>query len=416
MLGAKVRNLLSLKNIILLSLTLISCNAFSGLAPTGYAKYSEFSEDLFITTLIADESALQGPVTSRDIKKIEIKFLTNLSQRRFRKMIMQSAAINNDPFTIRKNAAHLTSFASQFRGEFIRGDHLVISTDNAGGLVSSINGIEIGNVGSDELFGALVNVWIGPVPPSRDFKNALLGSADYSAVKIAFDSLDYDVKRRDELAKLSSPEQINAEDSITDEESESETVTAPSVAESATASATTSQIQSPTNPAAATEQAPKSEATANATNNEASIAKAALTPAVVNPVKVESKPVIETPKIAKQVAKPTIEKAVKVEANNRLNEITEEYATELAYHAKRNIVYPKRSMKLGHTGNVTALVTIDRDGQLLEVNMVNPADFSSLNNAVKKGIKRSEPYPDIPVPIEGETFTFMVPVAFSLQG
>ncbi|HET8709947.1 MAG TPA: chalcone isomerase family protein, partial [Spongiibacteraceae bacterium] len=92
---------------------------------------------------------------------------------RFAQMWNQAITINNPSATINANALDILAFTSLPKGDLVAGDRLVIElNDNA--TVVSLNGIPALRTSSAALFNMLLNGWIGPRPPTSEFKRDIL--------------------------------------------------------------------------------------------------------------------------------------------------------------------------------------------------------------------------------------------------
>ena len=80
----------------------------------------------------------------------------------------------------------------------------------------------------------------------------------------------------------------------------------------------------------------------------------------------------------------------------------------------QHVKYPKRAIKRNQEGRVLLEVTINRKGQVINEAILQPAKFSTLNNAAKKAIGRASPFPVIPAEITDQQFVFSLPITFRL--
>ena len=379
---------------------LSSVNVNAELVATGYAKFSELSQEYFLTSISVDENAASGDAAQvkESAKRIEFKFLTKYSHRQFNRLLIERAAINSDPSLLSQSSAELAAFSRQIRGRFFRGDHLVIDIDDQGDVVCAINGKSLGSTFSEGLFDILLSVWIGPVPPSREFKDSLLGKMNYEENQTTFNSLSYEESRQDIAIKWSSPQGVVAQQANSGSgDGEKEVVQEQSIQDSPSQSQQNEEElleeQLAEQELAAKQQAEKEQAAKEQAAKELAAKQRA-----------------EKERAARELA------AKKAAEKKQLDKMVEDYASSLAYHAKKDIVYPKRSMRLGHTGKLMAVVTINRTGEITDMYFVSKTKYSTLNDTVELAIERAQPYPSMPALIADETFTFYVPVSFILQG
>ena len=152
----------------------------STLQPIGFAIYSEFSVEKFVTGLFltsTDSTEAQANRIGFE-RRLELRFITDMSQRSFLQLIQQNSAINSPRETLTKNATALEQFNQQFKGNFVQGDHLIFDAAVSGKMTTSLNGITLSSIPNKDLFTIIINAWIGTVPPSRETKDALLGFID----------------------------------------------------------------------------------------------------------------------------------------------------------------------------------------------------------------------------------------------
>lgn len=341
----------------------MSVNAYSANFPTGYATYSELSEVLFMTSLFNESGKFEDPSKER---RLEFKILANkLSARRFNQLLARNAAINNAPENLARNKLFFEQLLGFLKSSLYRGDHLVYFSDGVKVNVT-LNTIEIGEIESAELFDILLNIWVGDVPPSRDFKDELTGRNDSQGLADNFRSISFDSSRIPEIKSWLVPDE-------------------------------------PQNIEVPVEEPEESVQTAANEELQAELTKA------LKEVKKQQRE-IELARIAEEE-----EKRKETERQEKIKQ-RQDYMLVLTRHARKNIAYPRRSLKFNQTGNVIASVTIGRDGQLLEFLFEEKAQHDLLNKAVKSGVDKALPFPNMPDEIEGDSITFRVPVAFSTGG
>lgn len=339
----------------------------------GYALYSELDESLFIASLKAtdDKQIGNGRSPVQIEKQLEFKFLkARFAAGRFTRLLLHNAAINNPDEAIQNNKEFFDQFVELMNHSFYRGDHIVFSTQGNEAFAITLDGVEIGRVKSRELFDILLNGWIGDVPPTRIFKESLLGGGESASLAEYYPGISYSKNRR-----IAVEDYVNAKKSLEndppvrlvdpDEFEEPPVVASPA----------------PKLPAGAAVTKPASKA--------------------LN-------------KVVGAVSELEVKKA-QLERHRRVFHMRRSFATELVYHAQQNIIYPRRSQIQKQMGNVLAVVTIDRSGMVRGYEITKRAEHESLNRAVEKGLRKSQPFPQVPHAIDGDTFTFQVPIAFALK-
>ncbi len=99
----------------------------------------------------------------------------------------------------------------------------------------------------------------------------------------------------------------------------------------------------------------------------------------------------------------------------RLAKTTEEiYIAELKYDLEKRKKYPVMAKKMGHTGRVTIKFVIDRKGEIIQSEILEPSQHVSLNDSVKKLLSETKNFKPLPEEIQRATWQFILPVEFKL--
>lgn len=419
----------SVSKLLAIGILLSALPVRADLTATGYAQYSGLSEDLFLTSLFVDATQKDKKIAQFDtsVRRLEFKFLgQQLSFRRFKRLLLQSSAINNPPEFMKSNASAINEFVKRthLKGSFQRGDHLIFKSDT-NGLTTIFNAVELSVVKSPNLFDMLLNSWVGKIPPSREFKYALLGETKNPEVERVFNTLTYSASRREEIllshnVVISEKGEDEARNQLADVVAEKEK----SVSENRRASAkpNTEKIGKKEEEKNASSITIATSVPAGKTGKESRVTKTVtevLAPDdTIFTLAATKRKDLEPKKIEiKQTLASIDDKPRSIFVDSEFEDARESrnaFSRELYLHASKNIFYPKRSRQLKHTGKVLAQVTIDRDGVLLDVELGTKSPHNSLNKAVQKALRKSQPYPKVPDTIGGDSFIFEVPVTFSL--
>lgn len=440
----------------------------------GLGVYSGLADDLFIARLWIDsqrENPIEEVTRWHVQKKLEFKFLGDqFTFRRFTSLVMQNAAINADPQLLQDNSVEIEQLVSilRLKGKIVRGDHVVFHSMKDGVSVR-LNGISLGFVKDPDIFVLILNAWVGEIPPSRSLKAGLLGEQPNPFIAQVFDNLQYSSERRDYLISFltqptplessdpsnsSNAVAIHADVMVSGDTPEGGATVGQTKLEDANAEVETAEAhltnitkvesvaESPVNPSLVDEQPAveklSSDLAAGQNNDGPDDGK-----------ELESKPMDSgegnfagrnlagnktlesklTPKavIAKISAEPDA-KAFAVPSNSaqknvrpradqllspeQLDEQKRDYARALMRHAQKNIVYPRRYQKMGIGGSLLAVVTIARDGAIIGFQFAEKTEYDLLNQQVENALKSSQPFPGLPEVIEGESFTFSLPISF----
>jgi len=186
---------------ILLSILFISVvQTTVGLELNGIGSYQQLRKEfyigaLYLAKLESDPIAIQASSTS---KRMTLKVTTERwSPRRWSLQWQNDIAINNsfanDPDLTKK----LMTFTGFLGDKLIIGDEIIIDYIAATGTVIKINNVKIIETKTAQLFNYLLNVWIGKLPPSGEFKKRVLGQKDATTQELlnAYNNITYDKSR-----------------------------------------------------------------------------------------------------------------------------------------------------------------------------------------------------------------------------
>jgi len=372
----------------------------SELPHLGFAEHKELGQALFIAALSADSHDLNnGQVVLFGKKKICLKIAANrVYPRKLVNFFIQGAAINNSSSQLEKNADHMALFATSIKGKLVQGDLLSFYHDEAKKQTTvSLNEIELIAVESDEFFDVVLSSFIGSVPPSREFREAILGIQESKTAKAQFAKLTVKPNRKSEVSQwlIANSEGTENHDNLNQQDEEEATPSDKAINEGRDTLKEIAFAQPPEGKPIQEQPSKKTEAKTVEKTEVASLHKAEKT---------------APQKTNRRKRKPS---ESKVNAQDILK--SQLFAQKLLQISRKSIGYPRRAQQLRQTGSVLASVTIDRKGNLSDVTLLNSADYSALNKAVLKGIENAQPFPEIPDEIRGEQYSFIVPVTFALR-
>ncbi|WP_179957594.1 TonB family protein [Exilibacterium tricleocarpae] len=381
----------------------------------GIATHQELGKERFIAAVYS-ENMYNDPMAllaSTEPRRMELKVTANrLSARRLNNMWIEGMAINNSATALEQHADYMVEFAGFVKKRLVSGDVLTIDGLPGEGARVSVNGVEVGAVESDSFFTMLLATWIGPVPLSSDFRTGLLTGGNVQPELLGrYRSITPSPERVDEIAAWSAP----APDPGTPPEAPppepkpaaavavATPAPAPAVVKPAVAAAAPTLAQAPT-PAAPT---PQPEAPAPR-------------PAAPKP---EPKPKPAPRPVAAPPADPLLDEDLLDE--DELDEdgpalTAQSLLSRQLYHSKLKrwtyeyLKYPSRAQKRGQEGSVRLSVVIDRQGNVKTVSAVQESRYSLLNREALGAVKRATPFPPMPDEVQGNEFTFSLPIVFRL--
>lgn len=166
----------------------------------GIGSYKQLQKEFYIGALYLDQvnsdpsAILANTASKRMTLKVTAK---RWSPRRWELQWQNDIAINNsfdnDPELINQ----IMFFTAFLEDNLTTGDEILIDYIASAGTIISINGVVIIETQNAKLFNNLLNVWIGKLPPSGEFKTHILGSdkASQQALLNRYNQVNYGYSR-----------------------------------------------------------------------------------------------------------------------------------------------------------------------------------------------------------------------------
>ena len=463
-----------LKFILVLFLTIFNfANAQpQQLKANGYASYQELGQEMFLAAIFLEtpKNNSQLIFAADEKRRMEIKITASrVSPRRLTRLFLQSAAINNPTALLTAEASSMVAFSSSFTNRLIQGDHIVLSHTPGDGVELLINNIPVRTIASEQFFDVLLRTWIGPIPPTTDFRDNLLGKVN-SNLDDKFARLSYQPGRDGAVenwiagnagfkpVNLAKRPTIDVSLPIVNQPKiEIETPSIVGLDNNKNTSSNTQETQIPqTDTNKKPEATPENDIQVANTSaqvfpiNDSSIKSADANPKteIINPAKespiteltqinepeITNKPLSEEPfndsKVDPESQKNTTlalnanpKPSIFDDDNEDLSEdLTVEsliaqqlFQSELLKWTIKNLKYPRRALDKGHQGSIRVAVTINREGVLTGTSILEESKYKSLNQAALKAIIQSSPYPRPPETVKGDDFSFLVPINFEIK-
>lgn len=349
----------------------------------GSSIFNELGKQQFVGALY-----LEAPSNAPDLilyqdrpKRMEVRMLNNYPEHRWFNLWMQSISINNSRDDLAGVANDLIGIIKAPKGSPEAGDVIEFAYMPGEGTSIIYNGNKLATRESKEIFELLLKTWIGPVPPSTDFKSQILGNATNPKATEMLSTIKPSASR----VKL-------AANWIQD-----------SAATVATAANEKSKVVEDEAAKAKTQDSAEQVASAK---------------------KAEKLAAAKKNRKAKELAeKKAAEEALAAKAEQEAREQAEalsamaqlEYTPQVVSKIFKSVSYPRRAAQRNEEGTVRVMLTIDRQGELLNVTPTEESEHSSLNKAAVKAIEKASPFPALPEDFLGDSFEMTVPISFRLQ-
>ncbi|MEJ2419648.1 MAG: TonB family protein [Exilibacterium sp.] len=399
-------------NPLVLCLFLSFFGVFALADPTlnGLAVHQELGKERFIAALYAEHTT-SNPATllnSTEKRRMELRVTTNrYSARRMSSMWIEGMAVNNSAAALTQHAQNMVNFTHMIKRKLVAGDILTIESAPDKGTHVSINGVKLGTFEGVGFFNMLLRSWIGSVPLSSDFRNALLRNG----------KVDNSLLARYEATTPSAKRIASVESWLTSQETPDTPKTDTEIASSP--DHTPEPNLKPVAPIAAALPKPQ---LPEATQKKSIAGKSA----PEDKAKFKSKPKTKKAvKLAVALPPPPDEEIVDIDELEEEEDApvftAESLLSRQLYHSKllkwtyQYLKYPQRAQKRGQEGSVRLAVVIDRSGNIKKVSVVEESRYALLNKEAQGAVNRANPFPPMPEDMSGESFSFSLPIEFRMN-
>lgn len=367
---------------------------------SGIATHSELGQEQFLAALYSETLSNDANVllNAHGAKRMELKILARegIAPRRFTRMWIEGAAINMPAEAMNSHARNMLALDQLFRGRLESNDHLILAFSPQQGTVISLNGVRLGIIADPAFFEVLLRTWIGTVPLSTGYREALLMEGEIDAtLLLRFTHMEPRLSRiavaktwGDAIAAIDS-----AASSANSSRSNNKNIAALSSAKSSATQHTPAPAILPAQPAAPTELA-----------QAAQVTRPATTPSATSTTSTDQTVLDKTQ-----------------DADEALSQLTAQSLVAQQYYisaAMRRIyaqlIYPRRARELQQSGSVKIRIAVDAAGNVTALQPLETSEYRLLNQAVESAIKASAPFPPLPPEIAAQTLEFAVPITFTL--
>lgn len=367
---------------------------------SGIATHSELGQEQFLAALYSETLSNDANVllNAHGAKRMELKILARegIAPRRFTRMWIEGAAINMPAEAMNSHARNMLALDQLFRGRLESNDHLILAFSPQQGTVISLNGVRLGIIADPAFFEVLLRTWIGTVPLSTGYREALLMEGEIDAtLLLRFTHMEPRLSRiavaktwGDAIATIDS-----AASRANSSRSNNKNIAALSSAKSSATQHTPAPAILPTQPAAPTELA-----------QAAQVTRPATTPSATSTTSTDQTVLDKTQ-----------------DADEALSQLTAQSLVAQQYYisaAMRRIyaqlIYPRRARELQQSGSIKIRIAVDAAGNVIALQPLETSEYRLLNQAVESAIKASAPFPPLPPEIAAQTLEFAVPITFTL--
>lgn len=383
--------------------------AQSDLVMNGSSVYSDLGKDQFAAALYL-ETLQKNPSIAHSIqgqKRMEVRVLNNYSKRRWFNLWMQSISINNSRETFSKSAQDLITLMQAAKSAPQKGDFIEYLSSPDQGTSMRFNGTELVADLPAEVFGLLLNTWIGAIPPTTSFKDEILGKESNPAAVELLETVVTDPQRVTLAASWTLPPEPVVVSKVKPKAAIEKNLKA-----KATVPAKPKVTPAPLEnklPEVATAVAAIAAVISKSAAAKQQSAVAKSTAAIAN---------YKNSDLAKTTAEATL---ASNDAEDEVDfSITEaltmrDYTPLVVQQIYKKISYPSRAIDRGYEGTVRMAIVVSKSGALENVTVAQESKHSILNKAAIKATERAAPFPELPADLNTDHFEITVPITFKLK-
>ena len=374
----------------------------------GVAAFSEFGQEVYLGGFYLDSRSTRESEALSDARerKIEIRFVSALSKRRWASTWTQSIAINNKRDVLVQSAQELSDVLSAFKGDLAPGDVVEIHYTPDQGTDFIINGVELMSGKSPGLFNLFLSSWIGGVPPSSHFKNALLGIEDSTPEKDRFRVISPDSGRiaavSNWLPETNPAASVTAQSDTTPEAPATDDV--PPLKQSSDIGSAPDTPAAPPPPKTEVKEVPKTPAdtTVMAPTNPPAASADNAGEAPYSPSALDSGDIDDA----------TYDDNQSLSAAGILAE--QDYTTDVIGKIYRQVRYPSIAVKRGKEGSVRVALVVLASGKISSMKVIEEAGYGLLTREAERAIEAAAPFDRFPLTLAADELEIVVPITFKL--
>jgi periplasmic protein TonB len=388
---------------VLISIALLIFSPLSRAEPmlNGIGVHQELGREIFIGALFS-ESLSNDPGTllrNQQPMRMELKIVSpeGITARRFSRLWIEGLAVNSKAEALMAQADNTVAFDAMFKGRLVPNDYVKISHTPGKGVSVTLNDVLLGTIKDENFFSMLLATWIGSVPLSSDYRDSLLKVGDVNTtLRARFSTIAPSSARVAEVRDWAQGGELIAQNvkSSTPVKSTAAKSSARAkeelVVERPEIKLPTVEIEKPTLDV----PAPAAQVAASAAASSVAAKPVAVTqpaPAKVEEEEDEGPALTAQTLLARQF-----------------------YVSDAIKKIRSKTKYPQRALDRGQAGNVRVAVVIDRNGNILNTNILENSAYEMLNKEALDAVKRSAPFPALPDAISGARFEFTVPMRWTL--
>ncbi len=372
----------------------------------GVASFNELGEEIYLAGLYVGSRTTAPASLFSDLRerKMEVRFSSSMSRRRWTTNWMQSIAINNSREHLEAAVGELSDVLGVFKGNLFRGDRVEIHYVPGQGTEVRVNGHVLASGHSADVFNLFLSSWLGPVPPSSQFRNQLLG-VEESPDSTRFVTLQPALDRIETVAVWAAPAEAEpaVEDTVAaSEEAPAEEAVDPEMAPPVIAPPTLAAADEPEPEAAAAQPEP-------AESEPAPQPAPQPAPEPVPTEQLAAAPAATESRALEDDDDEEVDLSVEAILSQR------DYMSRLIGEVYSNLRYPERAVRRNYEGSVRMRLIIRRDGSLADMQLLEESRHAMLNAEAERAVRAAAPFAAIPDEVRSDQMEVELPINFRLE-
>ena len=364
----------------------------------GIAVHQELGQEVFIGALFSESLSNDADtlINNSQPMRMELKIVApdGLTTRRFSRMWIEGMAVNSKADVLTAQADNMVKFDGLFKGRFVKNDFISFANHPGRGVDIAVNGVLLGNIKDNAFFSMLLSTWIGKIPLSSEYRDSLLKVGDVDAsLRSRFTAITPTAARTAEVKEWTGV-MVAVEETKSSAASSSKASTTAAKAATATAAVVIAKPELPKLDVPAIEKPALDVPAPTAPAEKAAPAATAAAPATAAKAEEED------------------EEGPALTAQSLL--ARQFYVSDAIKKIRSKTKYPQRALDRSQAGNVRVSVVIDREGNILNSDLLESSKFDLLNKEAIEAVKRSAPFPALPEEVSGARFEFTVPIRWTL--
>jgi TonB family protein len=400
--------ILGLWSLFSLSAETVKLEDGSQLELKGIGLAQEFKTDIYI-------GALYAPVGYESIdlikdyttpKRITIRYLPDsYSYRKVSRHFKERIAMNMAREEWQPLTREIITFSRIFKDNFQTGDEIRLDFIPGKGTSIYLNDVLFETIANPEFINLIINSWTGAVPPTKAFKEGILGQLpnDQKQQLVArFASLT-PIKGRFTLPEAE-PETAVAEVKTSEPKAQDNKKPATNIAAVKQTTVSKPEIKTPSPSVVAKKQESSKKESKQIADSKA-VAEQKLEKREPTP----QKPIEQLAKKEPVKTKPAPVEEDFVDEDL----IRGSYIRDLIAEVRKKETYPRKALINNEEGDGVARVVIDREGNIIDVVLAERTGSRELDKGILTMIRRSTFLP-VPKELKVQEFEFEIPFSFKL--